>query len=526
MELNELQEESLKIQRLLKRLKGIVNLTLGQAIDEENGYTKYDLPDKLQDLPDGESMSHKVSVKLPIIKQPKQPPLHDYKEHQGSVHGNKTESIRSMRSLNRTLDDIGFLPQPIQSNRIRVNFSADRNLQGGWNHDPSSQIYQMIYKNEIQRLESIKEDEKGQPIPASEYQRILRTIKSDNKGDKLSDKKSYQDYKSSLHFNTQYPGDSKLSKYPLSLAEEEQEEIQSLLINDPIKQSSRFLPFPVEPPVSMKQRLLDNEYKTLNLPEINKQVQDFYKNDLLKPRVYNERNQYHLEKYQVILQDSQNTQQEGTSLIQEQKFNNVKYQMMQDQIISKNNELPAQQEYLKKLMYNIFYTDEALAQQQKPIVMDIHQKKIMLNPANLQEAHPVFSKLKTKTLELLFEETGDLVRMKNSQILYNEGDMLQLWNMMQGKFGQVSGGDTLGEEGLLDEKQVGDNTYDAIRLENAEAMEETFLFEIKRDKWKQMKDLLGRLKLQIDFFTMTNILKKNLTQKRGWRIFNHGSVLL
>jgi len=44
--------------------------------------------------------------------------------------------------------------------------------------------------------------------------------------------------------------------------------------------------------------------------------------------------------------------------------------------------------------------------------MDIHQNKIMLNPSNLQVAHPVFSKLKTKTLELIFEETGDLIRLK------------------------------------------------------------------------------------------------------------------
>ena len=56
--------------------------------------------------------------------------------------------------------------------------------------------------------------------------------------------------------------------------------------------------------------------------------------------------------------------------------------------------------------------------------------------------------------------------------------------MIQGKFGYVQGGDTLGEEGLLDEKQIDKNTFEPIRFENTEAMEETYMFEIRRDKWK------------------------------------------
>ena len=98
--------------------------------------------------------------------------------------------------------------------------------------------------------------------------------------------------------------------------------------------------------------------------------------------------------------------------------------------------------------------------------------------------------------------------------------------MIQGKFGQVIGGDSLGEEGLLDEKQVDNNTYEPIRLENTEAMEETYLFEIRRDKWKLMKNIMERIKLQLDYFTLINIIKKNQIQKKGWRIFNNSSVLI
>eukprot|EP00347_Sterkiella_histriomuscorum_P005445 403356591 len=173
--------------------------------------------------------------------------------------------------------------------------------------------------------------------------------------------------------------------------------------------------------------------------------------------------------------------------------------------------------------------------------MDVHSQKILIDPANLQLSHPIFSKLKTKTIELLLEESGDLIRLQPGQFLYKHDQKassgfiiisgkLQLWNLSHGNFGSVIPGDTLGEDILLDDKlykfsQENYNyTEDCVRQENAEALEETCVFEINRDKWKLMNEILIKIRLQIDFFTLTNIMKKNFTKRKAWMRFKHNGV--
>jgi len=66
---------------------------------------------------------------------------------------------------------------------------------------------------------------------------------------------------------------------------------------------------------------------------------------------------------------------------------------------------------------------------------------------------------------------------------------IDLWSNETGSFGDLSAGDTLGEEALVNDK----TDSRTKRLENAVAIEESFLLEIRRDKWNFMKDLLFKL---------------------------------
>lgn len=58
-----------------------------------------------------------------------------------------------------------------------------------------------------------------------------------------------------------------------------------------------------------------------------------------------------------------------------------------------------------------------------------------------------------------------------------------------------------------------------MRQETAQCKEECFVFELRKDKWMLMKDMLLKLQAQMDLFTIQNILKGNFTKKKAGRLF-------
>ena len=45
------------------------------------------------------------------------------------------------------------------------------------------------------------------------------------------------------------------------------------------------------------------------------------------------------------------------------------------------------------------------------------------------------------------------------------------------------------------------------------------MFEIKKEKWIFLKDILLKSQAQMDLFTLNNILKGNFTKKKAGRLF-------
>jgi len=117
-------------------------------------------------------------------------------------------------------------------------------------------------------------------------------------------------------------------------------------------------------------------------------------------------------------------------------------------------------------MFNIFYSDDSMkAQEVKATILSgISGKasaKVHIDPKNLVEVHPIFQKLRAQSLEMIFESAGELMRLFPHHFLYKEGDhaysgyiivsgKVELWGNSTGTLGTFVGGDTLGEEGIID----------------------------------------------------------------------------
>ena len=73
-----------------------------------------------------------------------------------------------------------------------------------------------------------------------------------------------------------------------------------------------------------------------------------------------------------------------------------------------------------------------------------------------------------------------------------------------GTLGIFLGGDTLGEEGIIegDKAVIRNEEGIPIRQDTAQCQDETFVFELKKDKWMFMRDLLIKIHAQMDLFTI------------------------
>ena len=87
---------------------------------------------------------------------------------------------------------------------------------------------------------------------------------------------------------------------------------------------------------------------------------------------------------------------------------------------------------------------------------------------------------------------------------------LVLHSKRLGTIGVVKMGDSLGEEALLEARACN-------RKESAYAESETYVFEVSRERWKELKQVLIHLGQRKDFILVENLLRKNFTQKKSWR---------
>ena len=87
---------------------------------------------------------------------------------------------------------------------------------------------------------------------------------------------------------------------------------------------------------------------------------------------------------------------------------------------------------------------------------------------------------------------------------------LVLHSQRLGTIGVVKIGDSLGEEALLEPKVVN-------RKESAYAESETYVLEVTRERWKDLKQVLIHLGHKKDFMLLESRLRKNFQQKKSWR---------
>ena len=70
----------------------------------------------------------------------------------------------------------------------------------------------------------------------------------------------------------------------------------------------------------------------------------------------------------------------------------------------------------------------------------------------------------------------------------------------------------MGEEGIFE-------VSTAPRKDTAIAEGDAYVFEIIKDNFERMKDELAKQSQPLDWFTLSNHLKKQWTTKRGWRLY-------
>jgi len=125
-----------------------------------------------------------------------------------------------------------------------------------------------------------------------------------------------------------------------------------------------------------------------------------------------------MQRYQVVAKEPADFE-EGTLVIHDHRLNGI------DPALAKVNHVN-QQEQLKRVMNNIFYSDEAMKAQEKPAFLHPlsgkNGAKVFLDPKHIRDIHPVFSKLRPTSLETLFESAGELIRLYPHHFLYKEGD--------------------------------------------------------------------------------------------------------
>ena len=127
-----------------------------------------------------------------------------------------------------------------------------------------------------------------------------------------------------------------------------------------------------------------------------------------------------------------------------------------------------------------------------------------------------------------------LLKVRDGQILYKEGDsaFMRTYIVLVGKFalkgflgkedrlgviGYVEGGDTLGEEGVYE-------TAHAKRRDTAVAEGDCYVFEILKENFEKLKQVIQKSEHPLDWFTLNNHMKRQWVSKRSWRLYKEQEV--
>eukprot|EP00347_Sterkiella_histriomuscorum_P000407 403375983 len=187
---------------------------------------------------------------------------------------------------------------------------------------------------------------------------------------------------------------------------------------------------------------------------------------------------------------------------------------------------------LNNIMREIYHDENKRDKQQEGLKFEQNFQNIdngimKLEAVKLIPYHPFFKKLSLLAVKELMIYCM-LIRVRHGQTLYKEGDHANntAYIVLYGKFllhtskhgaiGQVTTGDSLGEEGIFEKKDL---DLPVFRQEIATAEEDCFILELNSNAVEKVKEQLYKSKLQMDWFTINNTLKRAWVQKKSWRQF-------
>ncbi|CDW82978.1 UNKNOWN [Stylonychia lemnae] len=165
-------------------------------------------------------------------------------------------------------------------------------------------------------------------------------------------------------------------------------------------------------------------------------------------------------------------------------------------------------------------------------LQSLHEGIVKLDAEKLVPFHPLFKKVSLLAVKELLLYCM-LIRVRVGQTLYKQNDdskstafivlygKFLLHHSKYGEIGLVTTGDSLGEEGIFEKKGLDMIVY---RQEMATAQEESFILEFTQLSMEKIKEQLFKAKLQIDWFTINNALKRGWVQKRSWRQFKEQEI--
>eukprot|EP00350_Pseudokeronopsis_sp_OXSARD2_P004487 CAMPEP_0170549520 /NCGR_PEP_ID=MMETSP0211-20121228/7664_1 /TAXON_ID=311385 /ORGANISM="Pseudokeronopsis sp., Strain OXSARD2" /LENGTH=120 /DNA_ID=CAMNT_0010855573 /DNA_START=1331 /DNA_END=1693 /DNA_ORIENTATION=- len=113
---------------------------------------------------------------------------------------------------------------------------------------------------------------------------------------------------------------------------------------------------------------------------------------------------------------------------------------------------------------------------------------------NIYYNSSILKKLSPQTVALLIEKLGFLQKIKDKRFIYSEHKLAKssyillsgkviLHNEEKGFLGEISEGETFGEEAVIEEIKQ-------FRKENAQADEDTYIMQLTFENWTKLKEKL------------------------------------
>jgi len=136
-----------------------------------------------------------------------------------------------------------------------------------------------------------------------------------------------------------------------------------------------------------------------------------------------------------------------------------------------------------------------------------------VNPVELMRFHPVLNKLAIGTVKLLLED-AKLVKMNPNTLLFGHNEPNTNWYFILfgtlvlhhedlGALGVLSIEHTVGEESIIKGEQK--------KLDACYSQKETYLLELKQEKWQELKEILYATGQRAEFLKLDRLLQHNCT---------------